>query len=235
MAKMGRPKSMPTEVLRVSRDAYLMVQWIADAKRWPLLFTADALLRMVARDQYLELMPLIRHRKNTEDQNAKHVGKDPLPLPEILVQHPDSKELVTPESLTPEEFERFWAKHQRLEPREISGFGRITPEIGERAKKHLQDEEAATPESLLKTTKAKHPIDKDGVPYPGSGIPTEEQIQAMTSEEILAMLSGLTEEESRQIRGLDVMKSKLTTAEIVEALKSNKAPKKQLKPSKRKK
>ena len=57
----------------------------------------------------------------------------------------------------------------------------------------------------------------------------------MTSEEILAMLSGLTEEESRQIRGLDVMKSKLTTAEIVEALKSNKAPKKQLKPSKRKK
>lgn len=87
--KRGRPVTTgETGIFRVARDLYLMISWIADAKRLTQSQVADRYLRGVITKVYLSLLPEIKQRKRAEDERAKQEGGEPLPMPRIEIHVP---------------------------------------------------------------------------------------------------------------------------------------------------
>lgn len=79
-----------TGIFRVARDLYLMIDWIADAKRLTQSQVAERYLRSTITTVYLSLLSEIKQRKLAEDERAKQEGTEPLPMPRVEIHVPPS-------------------------------------------------------------------------------------------------------------------------------------------------
>lgn len=138
MAKTGRPKKDPTTLIRVPRDLYLMLHWVADSQRVDLIRLVDRLLRPEVAPAFLRRLPEIRQRKASEDAAAKLEGREAMELPELVVAVAST---VTTEKGT-----------RKINPKDFGTDGRsVLPagEIGDDALRRLIELNAVSPATTL--------------------------------------------------------------------------------------